>query len=211
MELDELKNYLNRQLDHEAPQQTPGEISAMLHQKSLTIVDRIRRSLFIELAITLIAIVFMLYCKQLTADYYIQLYINFFLFIAFIFLFILSWLIRSSYRISPEISSVKTNLSKLHLLIARFTYSYFILTMALFPPVVLYALLVVPMSKSNHSVLQAIQFYFQLPTGFLLLIVLYIVLSGLFLYFFTRWYIRILYGNYLGKLKQLIEELDAAE
>ena len=49
MELEELKNYLNRQLEEQSTLQSSGEISAILRNKSIGIVHRIRKNLWIEL------------------------------------------------------------------------------------------------------------------------------------------------------------------
>jgi hypothetical protein len=211
MELDELKNYLNRQLEEQSPLQSSGEISAILRNKSIGIVDRIRRSLWIELVISLLAVMAVLYAKNLGGSYVMQIYFNIFLGITLMFLPIFIWLIRSTYQLSPELSSVKTNLTRLHLLISRFTRFYFIFSMAIFLPVIFYSLIAAVYERTNQSLMESLQFYMQLPAVPLLLIGVYILVSGLFLYFFTRWYIRTLYGKYLDKLKDLLTELDTLE
>jgi hypothetical protein len=211
MELDELKNYLNRQLEEQSPLQSSGEISAILRNKSIGIVDRIRRSLWIELVISLLAVMAVLYAKYLGGNYIMQIYFNIFLGITLMFLPIFIWLIRSTYQLSPELSSVKTNLTRLHLLISRFTRFYFIFSMAIFLPVIFYSLIAAVYERTNQSLMESLQFYMQLPAVPLLLIGVYILVSGLFLYFFTRWYIRTLYGKYLDKLKDLLTELDTLE
>ena len=211
MELDELKNYLNRQLEEQSPLQSSGEISAILRNKSIGIVDRIRRSLWIEFVISLLAVVAVLYAKYLGGNYVMQIYFNIFLGITLLFLPIFIWLIRSTYQLSPELSSVKTNLTRLHLLISRFTRFYFIFSMAIFLPVIFYSLIAAVYERSNESLMESLQFYMQLPAVPLLLIGLYIVGFGIFLYFFARWYIRLLYGKYLDKLKDLLTELDTLE
>ena len=211
MELDELKNYLNRQLEEQSPLQSSGEISAILRNKSIGIVDRIRRSLWIELVISLLAVMAVLYAKNLGGSYVMQIYFNIFLGITLMFLPIFISLIRSTYQLSPELSSVKTNLTRLHLLISRFTRFYFIFSMAIFLPVIFYSLIAAVYERSNESLMESLQFYMQLPAVPLLLIGLYIVGFGIFLYFFARWYIRLLYGKYLDKLKDLLTELDTLE
>ena len=95
MELDELKNYLNRQLEEQSPLQSSGEISAILRNKSIGIVDRIRRSLWIELVISLLAVMAVLYAKNLGGSYVMQIYFNIFLGITLMFLPIFISLIRS--------------------------------------------------------------------------------------------------------------------
>ena len=211
MELDELKNYLNRQLEEQSPLQSSGEISAILRNKSIGIVDRIRRSLWIELVISLLAVMAVLYAKNLGGSYVMQIYFNIFLGITLMFLPIFIWLIRSTYQLSPELSSVKTNLTRLHLLISRFTRFYFIFSMAIFLPVIFYSLIAAVYERTNQSLMESLQFYMQLPAVPLLLIGLYILGFGIFLYFFARWYIRLLYGKYLDKLKDLLTELDTLE
>ena len=211
MELDELKNYLNRQLEEQSTLQSSEEISAILRNKSIGIVDRIRRSLWIEFVISLLAVIAVLYAKYLGGNYVMQIYFNIFLGITLLFLPIFIWLIRSTYQLSPELSSVKTNLTRLHLLISRFTRFYFIFSMAIFLPVIFYSLIAAVYERSNQSLMESLQFYMQLPAVPLLLIGLYIVGFGIFLYFFARWYIRLLYGKYLDKLKDLLTELDTLE
>jgi len=211
MELDELKNYLNRQLEEQSPLQSSGEISAILRNKSIGIVDRIRKNLWIEFVISLLGVVVILYAKYLAANYVMQIYCNIFLAITLLFLPIFIWLIRSTYQLSPELSSVKTNLTRLHLLIDRFTRFYFIFTMAIFLPVVFYSLIAAGFDRNNHSLMESLQFYMQLPAIPLLLIGAYILIFGVGLYFFTRWYLRTLYGKYLDKLKVLLAELDTLE
>jgi hypothetical protein len=211
MELDELKNYLNRQLEEQSPLQSSEEISAILRNKSIGIVDRIRRSLWIEFVISLLAVMAVLYAKYLGGNYVMQIYFNIFLGITLLFFPIFIWLIRSTYQLSPELSSVKTNLTRLHLLISRFTRFYFIFSMAIFLPVIFYSLIAAVYERSNQSLMESLQFYMQLPAVPLLLIGLYILGFGIFLYFFARWYIRLLYGKYLDKLKDLLTELDTLE
>ena len=211
MELEELKNYLNRQLEEQSTLQSSEEISAILRNKSIGIVDRIRRSLWIEFVISLLAVVAVLYAKYLGGNYVMQIYFNIFLGITLLFLPIFIWLIRSTYQLSPELSSVKTNLTRLHLLISRFTRFYFIFSMAIFLPVIFYSLIAAVYERSNQSLMESLQFYMQLPAVPLLLIGLYILGFGIFLYFFARWYIRLLYGKYLDKLKDLLTELDTLE
>lgn len=211
MELEELKNYLNRQLEEQSPLQSSEEISAILRNKSIGIVDRIRRSLWIEFVISLLAVMAVLYAKYLGGNYVMQIYFNIFLGITLLFLPIFIWLIRSTYQLSPELSSVKTNLTRLHLLISRFTRFYFIFSMAIFLPVIFYSLIAAVYERSNQSLMESLQFYMQLPAVPLLLIGLYILGFGIFLYFFARWYIRLLYGKYLDKLKDLLTELDTLE
>jgi hypothetical protein len=208
MELDELKNYLNRQLEEQSPLQSSGEISAILRNKSIGIVDRIRKNLWIEFVISLLAVMVVLYAKYLGGNYVMQIFFNIFLGITLLFLPIFIWLIRSTYQLSPELSSVKTNLTRLHLLIDRFTRFYFIFTMAIFLPVVFYSLIAAGFERNNHSLMESLQFYMQLPAIPLLLIGAYILIFGVGLYFFTRWYLRTLYGKYLDKLKVLLAELD---
>lgn len=211
MELEELKNYLNRQLEEQSTLQSSEEISAILRNKSIGIVDRIRRSLWIEFVISLLAVMAVLYAKYLGGNYVMQIYFNIFLGITLLFLPIFIWLIRSTYQLSPELSSVKTNLTRLHLLISRFTRFYFIFSMAIFLPVIFYSLIAAVYERSNQSLMESLQFYMQLPAVPLLLIGLYILGFGIFLYFFARWYIRLLYGKYLDKLKDLLTELDTLE
>jgi hypothetical protein len=208
MELDELKNYLNRQLEEHSPLQSSGEISAILRNKSIGIVDRIRKNLWIEFVISLLAVMVVLYAKYLGGNYVMQIFFNIFLGITLLFLPIFIWLIRSTYQLSPELSSVKTNLTRLHLLIDRFTRFYFIFTMAIFLPVVFYSLIAAVYERNNQSLMESLQFYLQLPAIPLLLIGAYILIFGVGLYFFTRWYLRTLYGKYLDKLKVLLAELD---
>ena len=133
---------------------------------------------------------------------------QFFLGLSVVMLGILVWILRSSTSVNPDEISVKHNLIRIHTLVSRFSRSYFIFTMALFPPVVLYSMYVGAAENDYRTPAEVFHFFMQLPAATLGLFAGYIVLSLVILYFFTRWYIRTLYGQYLDKLRQLIAELD---
>ncbi|NDA61155.1 MAG: hypothetical protein EBX50_03830 [Chitinophagia bacterium] len=208
MELDDLKKYWNQQIPVESAHPDPEAIRIIIHKRSVGIIERIRRSLLIEIIFCCLALVGIILGIYFTQPVLISRFLQFFLGITIFFMGILFWILRSSKSMSPDEISVKNNLIRIHTLVSRFTRSYFIFTMALFPPVIMYSMYVVAAENNYFTPAEVIQYFLQLPLFSIGLFVGYIVLSLLFLYFFTRWYIRTLYGNYLDKLKQLIAELD---
>ncbi|MEI8110897.1 MAG: hypothetical protein WCH59_07885 [Chitinophagia bacterium] len=208
MELDDLKKYWNQQIPVESAPPDPDAIRIIIHNRSVGIIERIRRSLLIEIIFCCLALVGIILGIYFTQPVLITRYLQFFLGVTIFFMGVLFWILRSSKSMSPDEISVKNNLIRIHTLVSRFTRSYFIFTMALFPPVIMYSMYVVAAENNYFTPAEVIQYFLQLPPFSIGLFIGYIVLSLLFLYFFTRWYIRTLYGNYLDKLKQLIAELD---
>jgi len=211
MELDDLKKYWNQQPPVESAAPDPESLRKIIHNKSLGIIDRIRRSLVIEIIFCCLALVGIFIGIYFTKQILITRYLQFFLGLSIAMMGILCWILRSSKSVHPDETSVKNNLIRIHTLVSRFCRTYFIFTMALFPPVILYSMYAGAAENNYQSLSEVIHFYMQLPPFVIAMSIGFIVMSGVLLYFFTRWYIRTLYGNYLDKLRQLIEELDFPE
>lgn len=211
MELDDLKKYWNQQPKVDATPPDPESIRKSIHNKSVGIIERIRRSLLIEIIFCCLALVGMLVGMYYTHQVLIAYYLQFFIGLSVLMMVVLFWILRSSNQVNPDDTSIKNNLIRIHTLVSRFARSYFIFTMALFPPVILYSLYAGASEQKYLSLLEVYDFYRQLPPLVVFFSIGFIVLSGILLYFFTRWYIRTLYGNYLDKLRQLIAELNSPE
>lgn len=211
MELDDLKKYWHQQPPVDAASPDPEAIRKIIHNKSVGIIERIRRSLVLEIIFCCLALVGMLVGMYYTQQVLITYYLQFFIGLSVVMMGVLFWILRSSNQVNPDDTSIKKNLIRIHTLISRFAHSYFVLTIALFPPVILYSLYVGASENNYHSPIEVIHFFGQLPPLTIGFCIAFIVLSGFLLYFFTRWYIRTLYGNYLDKLRQLIAELNSPE
>jgi|GEM_PF-743940 len=211
MELDDLKKYWNQHPPVESAAPDPALLRKIIHNKSVGIIDRIRRSLVIEIIFCSLALVGIFIGIYYSEQILITRYLQFFQGLNIVMMGILCWILRSSKTVNPDETSVKNNLIRIHTLVSRFSRTYFIFTMALFPPIFLYSMYAGAAENNYKSLSEVMHFYLQLPPAFIAVSIGFIVLSGVLLYFFTRWYIRTLYGNYLDKLRQLIEELDFSE
>ncbi len=85
-------------------------------------------------------------------------------------------------------------------IIQRFTRLYFQLTMILIPLIFLLVFLSGYSNDNSQYTSQRLFIYFGASA-----------LWSLMMYFFTRWYIKKLYGNYLNKLRELFMELQNGE
>jgi hypothetical protein len=203
MELDDVKSILNSKLDSEASTRSPEELSAYFNRKTISILGKIKRNMWFELKLTSIiviafAIIYVLYSS---------LYMRFFMVFTAIFCIIFSVYIYSLYRkiIRFEQSSftVKENLQQVIAILDRFAKIYYQVSMALLPLVFVLGIIVgyidirvSGLEKSFHYT-RGLIFYF-----------VWFLFWSVIMYFFTRWYIKKLYGKYITQLKNQLIELE---
>ena len=209
MNLDELKIQLNQKLEaNNDSVKTVAELQHILHTKSTSIIQKIKRSVVFEIVSTIVFFITFsavyIYSKQRG----IAIYFGSFALLCVPFGFVLFYLYK---RINSHLNSsfdIKSNLVKLHLLIKEFCKRYFQFTIALIPVAFIFSIFIgLDFSETDKSYgasnttnhINKNLFY-----GFL---VGYLLAVGFGIYYFTKWYLKKLYGNYLTELEALISEL----
>jgi hypothetical protein len=214
MELEELKQQMNRELESKSDWAATVELKEMIHRRSGSVVQKIRRSLWIELMILIFINVPLAFDTGIRYPKLLQLYLVWFIFLLFIATFpVLGYLISKTYWFEKQSSNIRENLSRIHFLIHRYCQINMLLAMLSAPiGYCLGLLLAVPPSEpfSWQSLKNFLFTSSEAENWISLLILLGILLFfELVIYFLMRWYLRVLFGKYLVKIKQLISELEA--
>jgi hypothetical protein len=203
MELDDLKSKLNSKLDSEAPHRSPEELSALFNRKTISILGKIKRNMWFELKLTIAVVI----AFAIIYFLYTSLYVRFFMVFTTLFCIVFSIYIYSLYkkitRFEQSSFTVKENLQQVISILERFARMYYIISMAMLPLVFVLGI-IVGYIDINTSGLDK-QFHYA--RGLIFYIGWFIFWSVL-MYFFTRWYIKKLYGKYITQLKNQHIELE---
>ena len=201
MELDELKQQLNKTITPAQQQHSAADISALLKRDSLSVVQKIKRSLWIELAF---AIVFILGCVAaliFSTQWVYRTYFFIFIFVSAAFTFIFSLLLKKTYKLSSS-DSIRSNLHSLISVLKEYVKRYLQLGMALLPICFGFAYWL-----SYHDPTRVAKPFRWDVFGFL---IGFLLIFGTAVYYFSKWYLKKLYGNYISQLEALLMEFEEA-
>ncbi len=199
MELDELKKELNQRLLHTPKERSGPDIAALIRKDTVSVVKQLERSLRLELAVS---VVFASLCVCMLFINDAWLYDTLFTLlgsIALLFIGILYLLLRKATRLTGA-SPVKQNLQKLVNIMDEYIKRYLQLTLVLLPICFVFGVWL--SYQDPEMVLRPVDEYL------LLYLLAAMIVLGAGAYYFTRWYLDRLYGNYLRQLKALLEEFD---
>lgn len=208
MELDELKDHLKNKLYTDHTGRTEDDIAMLLNKRTDSIIDKLKRSLRIEIMFgILIGIIFG--CIGTLSKYEsLRIYFSVFTFLLIAFTGLLIYLLRRTTRLGSDSLPVKRNLQSIVNIIEEFMKRYFQFTMALIPVCFIFALLLgyterTPIQAADSFAKNYLAETWQVIT----FILLYFIILTAGIYYFTRWYLRKLYGRFVNQLKGCIEEL----
>ena len=200
MELDDLKNIWNQNPPY--PHKKAEEIAAMLKSKSSSIIDKLKRNVWIELIFTdLVGIGLLIYAFTIPSGALKWMIISILLvFFLYTFYFIKKLLLLNRYEQGKDI---KTNLESLAIRLTEYLTFYKRSYAILYPIYFFIGLLFVMVEKGMDEFLHSI----SQPKALLYLV----VMSLVFLFsstWFVRWYLKKLYGNHVDKLKNLLRDIN---
>ena len=213
MELDELKSLLNDKMERVHREKSTGDLALLLGKKTQSVIGKLKRSLRLEI---IACIIFTVACVAVAIfGAYTSLRIYFGIFAAMCFLFfpLLYVLLRKTNELSSSALPVKSNLQTLVKLLNEYVKRYFQLTMILIPVSIIIAFLLGYSDENLHNPALSNPFFpnFEGSSLKTAIVIAYIILFSAGMYYFTKWYLKKLYGNYLKQLEQLIEELENME
>ncbi|HNP24968.1 MAG TPA: hypothetical protein PKM63_22480 [Panacibacter sp.] len=209
MELDELKLLLNSKREIPAPEKSVAEIRALLGKKTQSVLGKLSRSLRIELFATILFAILLFFTAWYAPFESLRIYSLIFGLLCLLFFPVILVLLKKVTALTLSSLPVKSNLQQLHEVLRQFVRLYFQLTMALIPVATLLAGWL-----GYHD-----QLIYQHATGsevaqnpeaikYIVLLGIYLVAFTTAMYFFTKWYLKKLYGDYLTQLQGLIKELE---
>lgn len=210
MELDELKILLNDKMQQAPATKSALEINMLLDRRTQSVMSKIKRSLILELITT---VIFMIMCALVAAygSYdSIRIYFGIFAFVCALFIPLLYALLKKTQKLGNADLPVKDNLQSVIRLVKDYIKRYFQLTIALIPVSLITAFVLGYNDASLNSVNSSNPFVpnFIGSTLKISLLSIYVVLFSVGMYYFTKWYLKKLYGNYVQQLESVVEELD---
>ncbi|MEP7319126.1 MAG: hypothetical protein ABI921_10300 [Panacibacter sp.] len=210
MELDDLKILLKEQPATMHVVKSADDIAVLLSSKTKSIIGKLRRNLKIEI---IACVVFTIPCVAVaifSAYTSLRIYFGIFAVIFLLFLPLLIMLLKKTNEFRSTALPVKSNLQSLVNLMQEFVKRYFQFTMALIPISLLMSFLLGYNDATSHQPDMSDTFLLTFNWSVLKItfVVVYILAFVLAAYYFTRWYIKKLYGNYLEQLQLLIKELE---
>jgi hypothetical protein len=210
MDLDELKSLINQRMERVHTAKSPADIAVLLGRKTQSVVDKIKRSLILEM---IVSVVFTLMCIAVAVfGVYTSLRIYFAIFavICALFLPLLYVLLNKTKNLSSTALPLRSNLQALIILIKEYVKRYFQLTMAFIPLSLITAFLLGYADENLYDPELDSSFFPTLIDSPLKisLVTGYILIFSVGMYYFTKWYLKKLYGNYLTQLEILINELE---
>jgi hypothetical protein len=208
MNLDELKIQLNQLNEiNVGPTKSLEELKLILHSKSFSIAEKIKKSLIFEIVFSVVFFIAFSFIYFYVPVKGISIYFGSFALLCIPFIWVLLYLLKKVNLYRSSSLDVKANLTKLHNLIREFCKRYFQFTMALIPIAFFFSIYLSPeiinLSQNNQSS-QSSSIPKSVYYGFL---VGYLIGVAFGAYKFTKWYLKKLYGNYLNELELLINEL----
>jgi hypothetical protein len=208
MELDELKNQLKNKLASDHAGRSDGDIASLLNRRTGSIIDRLKRNLKIEILFSILFLLIFCYFGFFGWNQPLRIYFSVFTVLCAPFILVLFYLLRRTTRLTGTALPVKKNLQEIVKLTEEFVKRYFLFTMALLPICFILSLLLVYNDSNTISQIEkkATDFFTEKGRGIVWLAVYFVILSTV-AYYFTKWYLRKMYGKYINQLKECIREL----
>jgi amino acid transporter len=151
----------------------------------------------------------MLYVCFITNYWSIRVYFGVFTVLTVLMTLVLYYLYRRTDTLSDSDRPIKANLQTLVGLLEEFVKRYFQFTMALLPVCFMFSMI---LSYADPVEIPEIEKFsvkvFTARWQVMVFLGVYMIALAISVYYFTKWYLKKLYGNYLNELKQYIAELD---
>jgi len=211
MELDELKIHLKQKIDDDRGQKSPADIAILLTRKTNSIIHKLKKSLWFEIASCFIFIMIFGYLSIFNQYTSIRIYFSAFTILIIAFLLLLFYLLKKVNQLSGSNLPIKENLISLHSLLKEFTKRYFQFTMSLLPICLFFSAYLGYQDGKNGVIidgLDSLASKFNNGKELIIFLIVYIIILTVGTYYFTKWYIKKLYGKYLDQLQDCINELN---
>lgn len=203
MELDEFKQLYLRATPEDAGIQSELQLERRLHSRTDSITARIKRSIRFEFAVAVFFLTAAIWAWFAHRSLLSKSFSLITVFLCIFFFTYLGALYKKIQMYETSLPSVKDKLVQVIYILQQFTQLYFQFTMISLPMVFLFGLMTGYWQINNSPGIHTFNWRIA--------IFLY---SGLFLlwwlamYFFTKWYIRKLYGVYLEQLKLQLKDIE---
>jgi hypothetical protein len=212
MELDEFKDILNQQLATDHLYRSEADIAALLRKKAHSIIVKIKKSLWFEIFSCIVIMLLFGYLGLSSKYSSMNIYFSAFTLVFVPFTIILFYLLKKINRLNTNSLSVKNNLQSIVSILEEFMKRYFQFTMVLIPICLVFAFFLGYTKKQPIEPIDQIILKYK-PSYSFITIFTFVYMTSLTvgIYYFTKWYLKKLYGNYVNELKIYINELKETE
>ncbi len=208
MELDELKDQLKNKLASDHAGRSDGDIAGFLNKKAGSVVEKLKRSLWIEILFGILVVIVFGYLGFFSNYRSFRIYFSVFTVLCGAFIVLLVYLLRRTTRLGATSLPVKSNLQSIVNIIEEFVKRYFQFSMALIPICFIFSFLLGYYDpKPIPQVEKMAKGFFTERWEVVSFLLIYMIALSVGLYYFNKWYLRKLYGNYVNQLKECIREL----
>jgi hypothetical protein len=205
MELDELKSQLKNKLASDHAGRSDTDIAVLLGRKTNSVIGKLKRSLLKEILLSIIVVIVFTCIGIFSSQSFLRIYFSVFAVVCGMLILPLVYIFRRTTRLSSTALPVKSNLQTIVAIMEELIKRYFQFTMALIPICFVFSLLLV---SNDVTVTPGIaKGYFSISWRVLTIATLYAALLFVGTYYFTKWYLRKMYGKYVAQLKECISEL----
>lgn len=211
MELDDFKHQLKAKLETVDNSASETTLKKALQGNTQSILGKLQKSLLFEIVFGFIFLAAFIYVAVTSPWWSIRVYFNIFNVLMVVFIILLMALWRKVKTVSAASEPVKNNLESVLKVLREFVKRYFQFTMGLIP--VCFGLSFwlgyqngVEAVNTNTALPELL--HFSNANQVILFFVIYALVLTVGIYFFTKWYLKKLYGKYLDELELLIKELE---
>jgi hypothetical protein len=208
MELDELKYQLKSKLASDHAGIADRDIGEILNKKAASVTDNLKRTLRFEIGCSILVLIGFGITSFVTHYRSFRIYFGVFSVVTVVFIVILFYLLRRTTQLSATILPVKSSLQSIVTILEEFMKRYFQFTMALVPICCVFAYILGYTEKARIPAVDHFSSsHFNTAWKVVAFLVVYMGALGVGVYYFTKWYLKKLYGNYISQLKDCIAEL----
>lgn len=205
MELDELKSQLKNKLASDHAGRSDTDIGVLLSKRTNSVIGKLKRSLLKEIVLSS-AIVILFSCIGLFSNYpSLRIYFSVFAVVCGVLILPLIYIFRRTTRLSSTALPVKSNLQTIVSIMEEMIKRYFQFTMALIPICFIFSLLLI--SNDGTVSPKFAKGDFSASWKVITITTLYALALFVGTYYFTKWYLRKMYGKYVAQLKECVNEL----
>lgn len=204
MELDELKKELQHKFEQDSATRSIKPIESYIQQRSSSVIAKVKRNIVAEILLNLVFLPAFTWVFIQYTSIYTRFFMGFGVLFCILFTAYLWKLFRKIKLVETEPFSIRENLIRIISILAHFTRLYFQITMLMLPIAFLAGIITGYLDIAGSKELFA-RFTW---TGSIAYYICFFAAWSFFMYFFTKWYIKKLYGNLLGHLRDQLRELD---
>ena len=203
MELDEFKQRLKETVPEETIIRSAHELEGYTRRRAASIVKKIKRSILFELVACGIFIAASIGIWAIYPVSYVHVFCVLSIFLCCFLLIYLGALYKKVSAYEKEAPAVRESLQQVIGIVEQFTKLYFQFTMITLPIAFIFGLITGFLSLNSSAGMK--NFNWQLSIFFY---TCWFVFWSAIMYFFSKWYIKKLYGNYLQQLKEQLKDIE---